>query len=271
MPDLRQLELPFEPAPTRGPANASPRRGPIETARDPEPTTGLRRVPLSKSMLSYRFVRARRRTIGIFVIDGEVEARAPRRTPIREVEAFIREKERWIARRMAESRLKPPPFQWQDGAALPLLGNQVTLRTAALAAAIRINGNELELPPGTPEDRRRGGLAWLHEQALAHFHRRVAHYAQRLALPLPTLGLSNARTQWGSCHRKGRNGARVLLNWRLVHMPERLIDYVVAHEIAHLRELNHSARFWTVVGSVYPDHAAARRELNRLGRALPLL
>ncbi|MGB5081760.1 MAG: M48 family metallopeptidase, partial [Burkholderiales bacterium] len=81
------------------------------------------------------------------------------------------------------------------------------------------------------------------------------------------VGLSNARSRWGSC---GANG-RLLLNWRLMLLPPHLIDYVAAHEIAHLKELNHSPRFWDLVASLYPDHRSARRELNALGRMLPEL
>jgi predicted metal-dependent hydrolase len=84
---------------------------------------------------------------------------------------------------------------------------------------------------------------------------------------MPALRLSNARTQWGSCSARGR----VLLNWRLVLMPGPLIDYVVAHELAHLKELNHSQRFWTLVEGLYPAHLQARRALERLGRQLPEL
>ena len=76
---------------------------------------------------------------------------------------------------------------------------------------------------------------------------------------MPLIQLSNARTRWGTCHPHGR----VHLNWRLIHMPQHLIDYVVVHELAHLREMNHSPRFWAVVGSVIPDYTARRREMRR--------
>ena len=82
---------------------------------------------------------------------------------------------------------------------------------------------------------------------------------QALAVAPPTLRLSNARTRWGSCHASGR----ILLNWRLIQMPARLIDYVVVHELAHLREMNHSPRFWAVVAREIPDHTARRHEIRR--------
>jgi predicted metal-dependent hydrolase len=94
---------------------------------------------------------------------------------------------------------------------------------------------------------------------------RVAKLAGPRGLHFSSVGLSDAQTRWGSC---GSNG-RILLNWRLMMLPPHLIDYVAAHELAHLRELNHSPRFWDIVALLYPDHRAARRELNSRARTLP--
>jgi predicted metal-dependent hydrolase len=107
----------------------------------------------------------------------------------------------------------------------------------------------------------------LQVRALSLFGERLAHYAQRLGLLAPPLRLSSARTRWGSCSLK--SGIRI--NWRLIHLPLPLIDYVIAHELAHLREMNHSPRFWAVVAQLYPDWAAARNELKRRGQELPVL
>ena len=156
MPGLSQFELEFHAGPSRA------------------GTGTLRCVQLATGRLQYRFVRARRRTMGIVVRRGEVEARAPRYVTVAEVEAFLRVKERWIARRLALALPEAPRLRWSDGTLLPLLGR-----------------------------------------------------------------------------------------------PARLIDYVVAHEMAHLRELNHSARFWAVVAGIFPDYLYARRELKRT--ALPTL
>jgi predicted metal-dependent hydrolase len=103
---------------------------------------------------------------------------------------------------------------------------------------------------------------WLHEQALLCFEERVAHYRQLLGVNLaPKVLLSSARTRWGSCHSSGR----IHLNWRLIQMPARLIDYVVAHEVAHLLEMNHSQRFWRAVGRLVPDYAERRKQLRLEG------
>ena len=270
MSDLKQLELPFELAPT--PFGFFVQRPDADAKERSAPGKGtLRRIRLASGELSYRFVRARRRSIGISIESGQLEARAPRYTPIAEVEAFIREKERWIARRLAECTMRPHPMRWQDGASLPVLGRTLCLRGDVSAAGIGLVGDCLILPAGDTGQWPRQAIEWLRSRALALFRERLAHFAAALAVPLPSLGLSSARTRWGSCQTKGRGGARVLLNWRLYHLPLRLIDYVVVHELAHLKQLNPSPRFWAVVASAVPDYAEVRRELNRLGRSLPEL
>jgi predicted metal-dependent hydrolase len=231
-----------------------------------------RRIALSWGVLHYRFVRARRRTIGIIVHRGEVEARAPRQAALAEVEAFLRLKERWIAKRLTESPPEPPALRWTEGELLPVLGRTARLTAAAGAAGTaRLSGDRLELPSAPPEHWRELTIAWLRGTALDLFGDRISHYAALLGVGKPSLGLSSAQTQWGSCRRAWGEAGRILLNWRLVHLPPYLTDYVVVHELAHLREHNHSPRFWTLVAQLYPDYLSARRELNRLGRTLPRL
>ena len=108
-------------------------------------------------------------------------------------------------------------------------------------------------------------LGWLKERALDALAPRVAHYAARVSLPAPPLALSNARTQWGVCMASGR----IRLSWRLVHLRPELADYVVAHEIAHLVELNHSERFWALVEWLYPHWREARERIERDAATLP--
>jgi len=104
-------------------------------------------------------------------------------------------------------------------------------------------------------------LHWYRQQAESLFTERVAHYAPLLDVAPRTVKLSAAKTQWGSCTARGA----VRLNEQLVRLPLRLIDYVVVHELAHLREMNHSAAFWSVVDSACPDYAKLRRELKAVG------
>ena len=100
--------------------------------------------------------------------------------------------------------------------------------------------------------------AWLRDEAMRLVTPRVAHFAARLGRAAPPVKLSGARSEWGSCNHRGE----IRLNWRLAQLPPTLADYVVAHEVAHLAELNHSPRFWATVESLLPGHAALRRELR---------
>jgi predicted metal-dependent hydrolase len=227
-----------------------------------------RRALLAGGPLWYSLVRARRRTLSIVVDRWRVEVRAPRWTPLNEIEAFLADKESWIRRRIEDARRDIAPFVWRDGEQFPVFGELVRLQRCGTDAPLRRVADRIEVDSrqaDTPAKLRAVVLDWLRAEARRVFTERVALFVPRLGVRPTDVRLSNARTQWGSCSARGR----VLLNWRLVHMPMHLVDYVVAHELSHLRELNHSPRFWSVVASLYPGYEAARRELERTGRRLP--
>lgn len=184
----------------------------------------------------------------------------------------MRQKQCWIFERLAElSNVRS--FNWETGARLPLLGGEVPLVEAPDRVGITLENNSLLI--GRPGCGRRTEwrahvIDWIRAQALALFAARAEMLAAQLDVAVPTVLLSNAAARWGSCIRHPA-GFRVRLHWKLYLMPPDLIDYVVTHELAHIRELNHSPRFWAVVARLCPDYGAARRELNRRGRALPIL
>ena len=239
------MQLPFDIAPP----SAKPRR--------------LHHVLLASGILAYRLVRAKRCTLGLSVAGEGIEVRAPRRAALSDIDAFIREKERWIRKRLAGPRRVP--FIWQAGARLPWLGRMLTL--VLRDGETWLSEDELRLGLADGANLRERALEWMRGEARAFFRDRVAELSRPLGLRVSGFGLSNARTRWGSCSANGR----LLLNWRLMLLPPRLIDYVVAHELAHLRELSHSPRFWAVVTTLYPDYRSARRELNALAHTLPEL
>ena len=249
-----QLELPLAVAPVAAPAGTQ------------------RNIQLEREVVVYRLRRARRRSIGLVIDDGGLRVAAPGHTPVAEIEAFIREKARWVLRKLSDWRAapKPPVVNWSDGTRIDLLGTAVRLEFMPGRRDVCLEDGRLGiglLPRGEPAALRKRGIAWFKDKARSLFGERLALYAARLGVPPPTLALSNARTQWGVCRQDGH----VRLNWRLIHLPLHLVDYVVAHELAHLREMNHSARFWAVVGSLYPDYAAARAELRDCSHRLPVL
>jgi len=216
-------------------------------------------------VIAYLLKRSDRRSIGLTVdLDG-LHVAAPRRAPLGAIEAFILANRKWVLRKMREwTRYRETlPRPWRIGDPLPFVGAPLATRFApALRGARRAEG-VLEVGPLPPT----AVVDWLKAEALPLFAARAAHHAARLGVGMPSLGLSNAETRWGTCTESGR----VTLNWKLVHFRLEVIDYVVVHELAHLIELNHSQRFWDIVAAALPDHAAAKKELRTGLRHLPAL
>ncbi|MHB8667492.1 MAG: M48 family metallopeptidase [Burkholderiales bacterium] len=249
-----QLELPLALAPVAVPAGT------------------LRYIQLGGEVVTYRLRRARRRSIGIVIDDNGLRVAAPGHAPIAEIEGFLREKALWVLKNLSQWRAapKPPVVDWSNGAAIALLGAPVAIELVPDRSGISLENGRLAIglaPRAEPAALRKRAIAWIKEHARALLGERLALYAASLGVPAPSLALSNARTQWGLCREDGR----VRLNWRLIHLPLHLVDYVVAHELAHLREMNHSARFWAVVGRLYPDYKQARIELRHCNHRLPIL
>jgi hypothetical protein len=222
--------------------------------------------------VEFRFQRRRRRTIALRINETGLSVSAPLRAPWREVEGFLHQKAGWILDKLdARAELGVPATLYgETGEILPLHGRTVTLVVAQARRSIELAGTELRIAVPAPQNRgavRALLLAWLKARALDSLTPRVAHYAARVSLPPPPLKLSNARTQWGVCMASGR----IRLAWRLVHLDPELADYVVAHEVAHLVELNHSERFWALVEWLYPHWREARERIERDAATLPRL
>jgi len=209
----------------------------------------------------------RRRTIALCIDSNGLTVSAPTRTPLYRLEAVLAEKADWVCDKLVEMALRQKPERiWQDGDPLLFFGGELRLTTFSGKASAPpvIEDNQLLTSVINIEDCasvKTKVLKWYRRQALDHFAGRVAFYAWRLGVPTPKLFLSNATARWGSCNSRGE----VRLNWRLIKAPQHLIDYVVAHELAHLKHLNHSPAFWRTVALLYPDCMAARRELKACG------
>jgi predicted metal-dependent hydrolase len=236
-----------------------------------------REAVLDGRCIAFRLVRVSRRSIG-FVVDADgLTVRAARRVPLREIDDAVQEKRRWIVARLLEQRERSArslaaQIVWRDGVAIDYLGGKLvvaldpaaaTAGGAALAVAASDAPSQrlvVALPRDAAAERIREAVqSWLQREARRVFAERTAHFAARLGVRVRRLSLSSAATRWGSASADGS----VRLHWRLVEHPLATIDYVVAHELAHLREMNHSPRFWRIVESVVPDYRAVRRGLRR--------
>jgi predicted metal-dependent hydrolase len=218
---------------------------------------------LDGNWVEYTLKRSRRRrTITLTIDEDGLRVGAPWRVSRQRVDTLLESHARWIARKLAEWRARrPPPFTWQAGATVMTMGEPLTLVVSSAGDVTQREGSRLYVRAGAddPDTLAQQVVAWLRGTAQGWFEQRAAHFARVLEVRTPTIRLSNARTRWGTCHPDGR----VLLNWRLIQAPPALIDYVVVHELAHLREANHSPRFWRWVASVLPDYEERRRTLRR--------
>ncbi len=233
-----------------------------------------RETRLCGTPVAYEFKRAKRRSIGFVVGPEGLVVRAPQWVTLRDVESALQEKSIWILRKLGETRerherLLPQRIEWRNGTTLPFLGRPVTLQLdphhafGAIGAQLKADPDEPVLQVAlahnaTPEQIQDAVQAWLMRQARRVFIERLDHYAPQLQVQWRKLSLSNAGTRWGSASIDGS----IRLNWRLIHMQLSVIDYVVAHELSHLRVMDHSPRFWDTVRSVLPDYAALRRQLK---------
>ncbi len=212
-----------------------------------------------------------RRGIGLKIDESGLIVSAPLSVSKKKIHDAVREQSAWILLKMDvwQARRVPPP-KWEEGEKLPYMGGDILLQLNPQIIKTRSGLEQLgfEFIDTTPlmqlpkskkpvPDR---VVMWYKNQALPHFMARVEFFSAKLNVPMPQVKLSSANTRWGSCSHK----SEIRLSWRLLKAPPHLIDYVVAHEVAHLKEMNHSPAFWQTVAQLYPDYHHARKELENL-------
>ena len=220
--------------------------------------------------IPYHVERRARRTVGLKITSDGLVVHAPKYILEFQLKKLIQDKSNWIINKL-EARKKNfvPPLRWQDGETLQLLGLGITLYVAKHVTNKQPQFNHDSLTITSPEADnqevvKRKVVQWYKKQALVDFSRRLEILAAKLNVPTPPLKLSNAQSRWGSCSSLGD----IRLNWRLLQAPPHIINYVICHELAHLKEMNHSAKFWGVVSSIYPDYKKAEKELKQLSPQL---
>lgn len=224
----------------------------------------------SGDQLHYQLERRQRRTVGLKITPAGLVIHAPKRLAMPLLESIITEKADWIRKKLAAlTANKIATLQWQDGEQLLLLGNKVTLdiQYDARSKTVVYEPGFLQLAMPNHDDQTavaRKVIQWYKKQAIADFARRLEIFSTKLGVEFSALSLSNAQSRWGSCNSR----KEIRLNWRLLQAPPHIINYVVCHELAHLKEMNHSARFWAVVASICPDYKLAERELKALSPML---
>ena len=299
-PPQTSSSRPVDPA-TRGPGVPVPDDEPLPTSSaglaysqphyECHPVSGLpwfrhplaeHEIRLGKAIVSYEIKRARRRSIGMVVGVEGLSVRAPRWVSSTDIETALRAKERWICNKLVEQRERARKqlsarIDWREGSTVPYLGESVVLVLDPRVDGAVLQQADARAEPGLPGVAQRAlhlGLpqhaspdqirdavqSWLQREALQMFMARVPVFAEQLSVSVRKVSLSSAKTRWGSASVDGS----IRLHWRLIHFSVSVIDYVVAHELAHLREMNHSPRFWDVVRSVLPEFDDARDHLRHV-------
>ena len=214
--------------------------------------------------IPYKLERRSRRTVGLKIDQTGLIVHAPNRISQSQLEQMLMSKIDWIQSKLkAQQENALPAFEWRDGASLLFLGNEIVLsiKPDTINRAVEYSPGLLRLALPNPDNTAQIAkkvVQWYRKQALTDFSRRLEILSAKLGVPTPTLFLSNARSRWGSCNSK----QEIRLNWRLLQAPPHIINYVVAHELAHLKEMNHSAKFWAMVEKIYPDYKTAEKELK---------
>ena len=212
---------------------------------------------------NYTLIRSRRKTLALYVRNGGVEARAPLRMPKSDIDKFVASKSEWINNKLAKSlrqKIQRESFVLNYGDLITYRGRDFPI-TAKSGKKTGFDGESFYMPPGlTPEQIKAACVKIYRKLAKEHLTGRTFTFAAQMAANPVCVKINGAKTRWGSCSSKGS----INYSWRLITADDSVIDYVVVHELAHLFQMNHSARFWAIVQSVLPDYARRRAALREL-------
>ena len=230
----------------------------------------VRCITLNDKEVSYILKRRRCKAISIKIDCDGLTVSAPVRETLSWIESVLKEKANWVLKKLNEWENKESiRLIWEESAIFPLLGEpwrlaitsagEMKMTPVKIKTIVEKGQLELALPSTVPtQEIENIVMEWYYKQAHLYFSKRIEYFSKKLGVPRPQLRLSHARTQWGSCNVRGI----VRLNWRLIHLSISLVDYVIAHELSHLVEMNHSSAFWRTVESICPDYVTMRNELK---------
>jgi len=217
--------------------------------------------------MEYTLKRSRRRTAAIHIKDGGVEVRAPLRMPAREIDAFVMSKEKWINDNLAkqrEQKARRESFIVDYGRTALFRGGEYPIAAWGRKRP-GFDGAAFLMPRGLSTGEIKDACVKVYRKlAKDYLTERAFEIARHMGAKPASVRVGSAKTRWGSCSAK----KNISLSWRLIMADDEVIDYVIVHEIIHLAEMNHSARFWSAVEGALPDYRERRARLNILQRRL---
>jgi len=214
----------------------------------------------------------RRKTATVKVEEGRVAVVVPWSTTKAKVEELLSKKTQWIREKLLLNRdhHPPKPKEYVSGECFTYLGRNYRLKVeAGPTKLVTLNSGRLvvQVPPSVQKREqyvRNALVDWYRERALEKLRQKVDRYAKVVRVTPSSVGIKTFKGRWGSCSARGR----VEFNWRVIIAPNRIVDYVVVHELAHLRHHDHSPEFWKGVERVVPDYQERREWLKVNGREL---
>ncbi|MSQ80612.1 MAG: M48 family peptidase [Candidatus Methylopumilus sp.] len=225
----------------------------------------------SGKKIKYLLKRRNRRTIGLKVDHEGLIIHAPILIPRSRIEELIMPKLDWIQEKLSLQLKQKKKISWKTGELIYILGNGIILSfKASKTNSVLQDKDVLHIDTNRLNDQLYSAKLvsrWLKEKAFKDFVRRVEVFSVKLNVHPSNVYLSNAKSRWGSCNTK----KEIRLNWRLIQAPPHIINYVICHELAHLKEMNHSNHFWEEIGKVLPEYRSSEKELKTLSNDLYLL
>ena len=234
--------------------------------------------------MKYTLTRQSRKTVGIYIKDGTIEVRAPHRTPKYEIDKFVASKEKWITKKLAvsqERQEKKQEFAVSYGMSLLWRGMEYPLLGDSRSSRIWRDEQGFHFPPDLDEEDLKYNVIRLYKTCAKNYlTQRVQHFAKIMGYMPCDVKITQAKTRWGSCSKRiPKKGKRIGISaqlpvygvnfsWRLCMAEDDVIDAVVVHELAHIKEMNHSPSFYAVVKSVLPDYDVRNAKLKLLSERL---
>jgi predicted metal-dependent hydrolase len=239
---------------------AKPTRAAIKAKEESEHT-----IALAGQRVDYKLVRRRgRRGVGLKIDGTGLTVAASLTTSIAAIETMIGQHTDWVQKKLGEwEHRKIVPQQWATGVTISYIGESLTLMVEPGHARANVERAMshlfVKVKTGAAEEIEKAVITWMKKQALPHFAQRAFLFARLHQLTPPHVMLSSANNRWGSCNSR----REIRFAWRLIKAPPALIDYVVCHELAHLRHMNHSASFWAEVKRMCPEYETLKKELDK--------
>ncbi|MBU2590492.1 MAG: SprT family zinc-dependent metalloprotease [Nitrospinota bacterium] len=217
-----------------------------------------------------KIIRTKRRTFGLRVgSDATLTVRAPLRADIKLIEKIVAEKSAWIAKKQEEALRKGRDvvtYKFEAGELFHYLGQGYPLTIAEHRKTLTLEANHFILPQKYGHKGKEVFVKWYKEKALAYVGKRVDYYSHQMGLSYKSIRISSAKKRWGSCSGKGN----LSFSWRLILAAPEIIDYVVIHELAHLKHHNHAKTFWLYVESILPNYKVSKKRLKDNGHLLSI-